>query len=176
MHASYVLPPLAAPRATPPLAVQLFPDIGVAAYLQNNWEDVAFSMKSLKDKEPLDGDEDLVIAASPDPTNASDCVRLNQLVPADVPLALFNARLVSGVLRFMHAAACAGGVRVVTPCRNGACDAMAAQCLARRHAASPSVQACIERERHLCHFWVPCRTSSKLCTQCVQQIHFGARF
>ena len=76
--------------------VQLFPDIGVAAYLQNNWEDVSFEMKSLKDKEPVDGDEDLVIAASPDPTNADDCVRLHKMVPEETPLALFNARLVSG--------------------------------------------------------------------------------
>ena len=76
--------------------MQVFPDIGVAAYLQNNWHEPGFAIRSLSDKKPVLGNEDLVIVASPDPTGAQDCMKLNSTVPADVPLVLFNPRLVSG--------------------------------------------------------------------------------
>lgn len=35
---------------------------------------------------------------SPDPPGADDVIRINRMVPAEVPMVLFNPRLVSGVL------------------------------------------------------------------------------
>jgi Domain of unknown function (DUF1995) len=87
---------LQAPKCGTVHVIQIFPDIGVAAYLQNSWPDPAFTLKSLNDKKPVTGEEDLVIVASPDPTGAQDCVRVSKLVPSFVPMVLFNPRLVSG--------------------------------------------------------------------------------
>ena len=76
--------------------MQIFPDIGVAAYLRNAWEDAGFRITSLNDRTPVTGTEDLVIMAAPDPPGAEDCVRVNRMVSADTPLVLLNPRIVSG--------------------------------------------------------------------------------
>jgi hypothetical protein len=68
----------------------------VASYLKNEWGDATFSIKSLRDRKPLNDNEDLVIVAAPDPPGAEDCIRVNRMVPAETPLVLFNPRLVSG--------------------------------------------------------------------------------
>lgn len=83
-----------AQRAPPSL--QVFPDIGVAAYLKRTWTDAEFRLASLNDRKPVVGDEDLVIVAAADPQGAGDCVKLAEMVPPTTPLVLFNARLVSG--------------------------------------------------------------------------------
>jgi hypothetical protein len=74
----------------------IYPDIGVASYLKNAWTDANFGIASLNDRNPLAGDEELVIFAAPDPRGAEDCVRVAGMVSMDVPVVLFNARLVSG--------------------------------------------------------------------------------
>lgn len=47
--------------------LQVFPDIGVASYLKNAWEDATFTITSLNDRMPVSGREDLVVLAAPDP-------------------------------------------------------------------------------------------------------------
>jgi hypothetical protein len=79
--------------------MQIFPDIGVASYLKNEWKDAAFTITSLNDRTPVSGLEDLVVLAAPDPPGAEDCIRINRMVPAETPLVLFNPRIVSGVER-----------------------------------------------------------------------------
>jgi hypothetical protein len=74
----------------------IYPDIGVASYLKNAWGDADFGIASLNDRNPLTGDEDVVIFAAPDPRGAQDCVRVTGMVNVDVPVVMFNARLVSG--------------------------------------------------------------------------------
>jgi hypothetical protein len=84
-----------ASRATPQ-HVQVFPDIGVASYLKNQWADAAFTITSLNDRKPVSGEEDLVILAAPDPPGADDCIRVNRMVPTSTPIVLLNPRIVSG--------------------------------------------------------------------------------
>lgn len=79
-----------------PTCLQVFPDFGVASYLKHNWQDTTFTLASLGDRLPLTGAEDLVVVAAPDPQAAEECVQLNRMVPAHVPMVLFNPRLVSG--------------------------------------------------------------------------------
>eukprot|EP00892_Ulva_mutabilis_P004356 jgi/Ulvmu1/2292/UM013_0139.1 len=76
----------------------VFPDIGVASYLKNAWagDGMAFEVGSLNDRLPLRGEEDLVVLVSPDPPGADDVIRVNRMVPAEVPMVLFNPRLFSG--------------------------------------------------------------------------------
>lgn len=75
----------------------MFPDLGAAAYLKDTWGEAApFRITSLDDREPVSGEEDLVIVVAADPQGADDCVRLNRLVPQHTGLVLFNPRLVSG--------------------------------------------------------------------------------
>jgi hypothetical protein len=76
--------------------VQVFPDIGVASYLKNQWADAAFTITSLNDRKPVSGEEDLVILAAPDPPGADDCIRVNRMVPTSTPIVLLNPRIVSG--------------------------------------------------------------------------------
>ena len=76
----------------------MYPDVGVAASLQNQWgEEIGFNITCLGDRKPLTGEEDLIILAAPDPTGQAACIALNGMVTPDTPLVLFNPRLASGV-------------------------------------------------------------------------------
>ena len=46
---------------------QLYPDIGVAAMLRNQWQDVAFRIGSLGDRAIVAPDDEVVVLAAPDP-------------------------------------------------------------------------------------------------------------
>ena len=86
-------------EASHALPLQLFPDIGVAAYLRNAWgDDLPFRIRCINDRKPLYEDEELVIVASPDPQSVAECMKINDMVPSNVPMVLFNPRLVSGAL------------------------------------------------------------------------------
>lgn len=49
------------------MLVQIYPDMGVAAMLKNQWQDAGFSFASLSDRNPVSDDDDLIILAAPDP-------------------------------------------------------------------------------------------------------------
>ena len=71
----------------------------MAAYLRNAWgDDLPFRIRCINDRKPLYEDEELVIVASPDPQSVAECMKINEMVPAHVPMVLFNPRLVSGAL------------------------------------------------------------------------------
>ena len=92
-----------------PQTFEVYPDVGVAASLENQWgEDVRFRIASLSDRAPLTGDEDLVIVAAPDPPGQAACMQLHTCAPPDTPLVLFNPRLASGApsLLLLRLAAC----------------------------------------------------------------------
>lgn len=47
--------------------MQIYPDMGVAAMLKNNWQDAEFAFASLSDRKPVSEDDDLIVLAAPDP-------------------------------------------------------------------------------------------------------------
>ena len=47
--------------------LQVYPDMGVAAMLKNQWPDVPFNFASLSDRKPVSEEDDLVVLAAPDP-------------------------------------------------------------------------------------------------------------
>jgi len=47
--------------------LQLYPDIGVAAMLRNQWQDVQFRIGSLGDRAIVAPDDEIVVLAAPDP-------------------------------------------------------------------------------------------------------------
>jgi hypothetical protein len=47
--------------------VQLYPDVGVAAMLKNEWKDAGFSIAAISDKQAVAGSDDLVVIAAVDP-------------------------------------------------------------------------------------------------------------
>lgn len=47
--------------------MQIYPDMGVAAMLKNQWQDADFAFASLSDRSPVSEDDDLVVLAAPDP-------------------------------------------------------------------------------------------------------------
>lgn len=47
--------------------VQIYPDMGVAAMLKNQWQDADFAFASLSDRSPVSEDDDLIVLAAPDP-------------------------------------------------------------------------------------------------------------
>ena len=49
------------------LCLQLYPDIGVAAMLRNQWQDVEFRIGSLGDRAIVAPDDEIVVLAAPDP-------------------------------------------------------------------------------------------------------------
>lgn len=49
------------------LILQVYPDMGVAAMLKNQWPDVSFNFASLSDRKPVSDDDDLIVLAAPDP-------------------------------------------------------------------------------------------------------------
>eukprot|EP01024_Parvocaulis_polyphysoides_P054924 TRINITY_DN5574_c0_g3_i1.p1 TRINITY_DN5574_c0_g3~~TRINITY_DN5574_c0_g3_i1.p1 ORF type:complete len:336 (-),score=49.42 TRINITY_DN5574_c0_g3_i1:196-1158(-) len=76
----------------------VYPDIGVAAMLQNQWTDARFSISSLNDFNPVDKDDELVIIAAPDPQGLKDLMKMVQQNEENQSLqyVLFNPRLASG--------------------------------------------------------------------------------
>lgn len=50
--------------------LQIYPDMGVAAMLKNNWQDAEFAFASLSDRNPVSEDDDLIVLAAPDPQGA----------------------------------------------------------------------------------------------------------
>lgn len=50
----------------------LYPDMGVAAMLQNMWgEEAGFAIASVNDRKPLTDEDELVVFAAPDPMSKS---------------------------------------------------------------------------------------------------------
>lgn len=47
--------------------MQIYPDMGVAAMLKNQWQDAEFAFASLSDRSPVSEDDDLIVLAAPDP-------------------------------------------------------------------------------------------------------------
>ncbi len=47
--------------------VQLYPDVGVAAMLRNEWKDASFEIGAVSDKKAVGEGDDLVIIAAVDP-------------------------------------------------------------------------------------------------------------
>lgn len=50
--------------------VQIYPDMGVAAMLKNQWQDADFAFASLSDRNPVSEDDDLIVLPAPDPQGA----------------------------------------------------------------------------------------------------------
>lgn len=63
---------------TPSLHWQVYPDVGVAAMLKNQWTDAPFGFASLNDRRPVAADDDIVVLAAPDPPGADDAMRISQ--------------------------------------------------------------------------------------------------
>eukprot|EP01023_Acetabularia_acetabulum_P010249 TRINITY_DN1469_c0_g1_i1.p2 TRINITY_DN1469_c0_g1~~TRINITY_DN1469_c0_g1_i1.p2 ORF type:complete len:201 (-),score=47.02 TRINITY_DN1469_c0_g1_i1:1616-2218(-) len=76
----------------------VYPDIGVAAMLQNSWTDAQFAISSLNDFNPVDEDDELVIIAAPDPQGLKDLMKMidKNEEKVDLQYILFNPRLASG--------------------------------------------------------------------------------
>jgi hypothetical protein len=47
--------------------MQVYPDSGVAAMLQNSWKEGNYRISSLTDRRPVDEADDLIVLAAPDP-------------------------------------------------------------------------------------------------------------
>ncbi|KAK9814519.1 hypothetical protein WJX72_007274 [[Myrmecia] bisecta] len=74
----------------------VYPDIGVAAMLKNQWQDVTFHLSSLNDRKVFSEEDDLIVIAAPDPQGLQDVVRVSQQAEGSKPVVLFNPRLASG--------------------------------------------------------------------------------
>eukprot|EP01025_Chloroclados_australasicus_P010952 TRINITY_DN1467_c0_g1_i1.p3 TRINITY_DN1467_c0_g1~~TRINITY_DN1467_c0_g1_i1.p3 ORF type:complete len:231 (+),score=32.97 TRINITY_DN1467_c0_g1_i1:57-749(+) len=74
----------------------VYPDIGVAAMLQNQWQDAQFSISSLNDFHPIDENDELVVVAAPDPQGLDDLTKMISNAGESVQFVLFNPRLSSG--------------------------------------------------------------------------------
>ncbi|KAL4448843.1 hypothetical protein ABPG77_007560 [Micractinium sp. CCAP 211/92] len=74
----------------------VYPDVGVAAMLKNQWTDAPFGFASLNDRRPVAADDDIVVLAAPDPPGADDAMRISQGLGEDQALVMFNPRLASG--------------------------------------------------------------------------------
>lgn len=74
----------------------VYPDVGVAAMLKNQWTDAPFGFASLNDRRPVAADDDIVVLAAPDPPGADDAIRISQGLGEGQSLVMFNPRLASG--------------------------------------------------------------------------------
>ena len=75
----------------------IYPDMGVAAMLKNQWPDASFQISSLNDRRPFEAEDDLLVIATPDPQGLEDCYRIcNMLQEGGPPVIMFNPRLASG--------------------------------------------------------------------------------
>lgn len=55
------------------LLVQLYPDMGVAAMLKNEWQDATFSIGAMSDRTPYQDEDEIVVFAAPDPQGDQMC-------------------------------------------------------------------------------------------------------
>ena len=53
--------------------MQVYPDVGVAAMLQNSWKDTPYRISSLTDRRPVEESDDLIVLAAPDPQGETLC-------------------------------------------------------------------------------------------------------
>ncbi|PRW33042.1 hypothetical protein C2E21_8017 [Chlorella sorokiniana] len=74
----------------------VYPDVGVAAMLKNQWTDAAFGFASLNDRRPVAAEDEIVVLAAPDPQGADDAMRISQQLAEGQALVMFNPRLASG--------------------------------------------------------------------------------
>lgn len=74
----------------------VYPDVGVAAMLKNQWTDAPFGFASLNDRRPVAEGDDIVVLAAPDPPGADDAIRISQGLNEGQSLVMFNPRLASG--------------------------------------------------------------------------------
>ncbi|KAK9836144.1 hypothetical protein WJX81_004435 [Elliptochloris bilobata] len=75
----------------------LYPDIGVASMLKNQWQDdVGFQIAAVNDREPVAEDDDLVVLAAPDPQSLDKVMQVVRTLENQRPVVLFNPRLASG--------------------------------------------------------------------------------
>ena len=59
------------------MIVQLYPDMGLAAMLKNQWGDADFAIGSLGDRTPFQEEDDIIIFAAPDPQGATRLETVN---------------------------------------------------------------------------------------------------
>ncbi|CAL8472184.1 g11726 [Coccomyxa elongata] len=74
----------------------LYPDMGVAAMLRNDWKDRDFEIAAISDKSALAEGDDLVVIAAVDPQGLSEAKRITAEASPSAPVVLFNPRLASG--------------------------------------------------------------------------------
>eukprot|EP00747_Dinoflagellata_sp_TGD_P102489 gnl/TRDRNA2_/TRDRNA2_168682_c0_seq3.p1 gnl/TRDRNA2_/TRDRNA2_168682_c0~~gnl/TRDRNA2_/TRDRNA2_168682_c0_seq3.p1 ORF type:complete len:417 (+),score=80.08 gnl/TRDRNA2_/TRDRNA2_168682_c0_seq3:47-1252(+) len=75
----------------------IYPDVGVASMLKQQWQDVDFSFSSLNDRTPYDESEDeIIVIANADPPGLKGVLTIARQVEGTIPVILFNARLASG--------------------------------------------------------------------------------
>ncbi|KAL4422848.1 hypothetical protein ABPG75_009045 [Micractinium tetrahymenae] len=73
----------------------VYPDVGVAAMLKNQWTDAPFGFASLNDRRPVSEDDDIVVLAAPDPPGADDAIRISERLGEGQCMVMFNPRLAS---------------------------------------------------------------------------------
>ncbi|DBA86430.1 hypothetical protein WJX79_010680 [Trebouxia sp. C0005] len=74
----------------------IYPDMGVAAMLKNQWPDAGFNFASLSDRKPVSEDDDLIVLAAPDPQGLEAVKKATAAAETVAPIILFNPRLASG--------------------------------------------------------------------------------
>ncbi|PSC76209.1 hypothetical protein C2E20_0092 [Micractinium conductrix] len=74
----------------------VYPDVGVAAMLKNQWTDAAFGFASLNDRTPVVPQDDIIVLAAPDPQGAEEAIRISQGLAEGQSIVMFNPRLASG--------------------------------------------------------------------------------
>lgn len=76
------------------LVKQMYPDMGVTAMLENQWEDRDFRLGSMNDRILNDESDELIVIAAPDPQSSDSCKRLANGLTGDQSLVMFNPRLI----------------------------------------------------------------------------------
>ncbi|KAK9905597.1 hypothetical protein WJX75_002721 [Coccomyxa subellipsoidea] len=74
----------------------LYPDMGVAAMLRNQWTDRDFEIAAISERSAVVEEDDLVVIAAVDPQGLNEAKRITAEASSSVPIILFNPRLASG--------------------------------------------------------------------------------
>jgi len=74
----------------------VYPDAGVAAMLRNQWSEATFSISSLNDRTPVDGSDEIIVIAAPDPPTLDSLMKISRALNPGQALIMFNPRLASG--------------------------------------------------------------------------------
>ena len=74
----------------------IYPDSGVAAMLRNQWSDAPFLISSLNDRKPVLPDDEILVAAAPDPPGLDALMKMSANMAPGQTLVMFNPRLASG--------------------------------------------------------------------------------